>query len=110
MESAGTLRHPVIRSALTSPVIQCSEVTVNLSLPLHGLQFPWCQLPVASTTGVSGSKACKVGDLEGFLQKKGGKLFLSASHALRLTDALQGSKFLVVDLSFRALTHTRKRY
>jgi len=55
-------------------------------------------------------KGRQVGDLEGCVQKKRGKLFLSALHELRLTGALQGSKFLVVDLSFRALTHTRKRY
>lgn len=121
MESAGTWRHPVIRPALTPPVMQCSEVAVNLSLPPHGLQFPWCQLPVhgqhhrcQQELSDTGDKEClkagKVGGLEGFLQKKGGKLFLSAWHALRPTDALQGSKVLVVDLSFRALTHTRERY
>lgn len=38
------------------------------------------------------------------------KLFHSPLHALRLTDALKSSKFLVVDLSSRAVTHTRKHY
>lgn len=95
MKSAGTLRHPVKRSAPIPPVMQCSGVSVILPLPLHGLQFPWCQFPVHGQhqcqwlssdkdfdkvlIKVECLKAGKVGDLGEFLQK-GRKLFLSASH------------------------------